>query len=148
MLEKTSFLKSKWVLEGPLVQQKEKRIVEIQMNENFLIQKPASWSCIDITGTTVTRMECVLTNCQRSCYRFYGQLIILIFIKTYERDSVHCCKDQGFISEYLGSNSVPLLTMYVILGKFLQLSVSPFPCGWVARIPVPTPWGYWEEQMG
>ena len=33
-------------------------------------------------------------------------------------------KDHGLIPEFLGSNSVPLLPMYVIFGKLLQLSVS------------------------
>lgn len=39
------------------------------------------------------------------------------------RETVY--EDRGLIPECLGSNSLPLLTMYTVFGQFLQLSVSP-----------------------
>lgn len=75
-----------------------------------------------------------LTICQRSGHRFYEQLTIFIPRKTYEGDNV---QGPGLRPECPGLNSVPLLTMYIVFGQLLHLSVSAVPL-WVGGSPADT----------
>lgn len=115
--------------------------------ENSLIQKQASWSCFSKSMSTLAvplllPRSVYLTNRQRPCYRFYGQLTIFILRKTYEGDSVQGPWAHTRVPGFEFCHSA--FHVYG-LWPFLQLSVSPVS-SWVGgshtrTYPIRLLWG-------
>lgn len=100
--KKIFFFKFNRSLEGLFIQQKEKRIVEIQMSWMFSYNSEASITIVifissDVIGAPVALWEGAFTSGQEPCYRFLSTAYNFNSTKTNELYSAHSSKEHALI---------------------------------------------------
>lgn len=89
-------------MEGLFIQQKEKRIVEIQMSWMFSYNSEANITIVifissDVIGAPVALWEGAFTSGQEPCYRFLSTAYNFNSTKTNELYSAHSSKEHALI---------------------------------------------------